>query len=67
MCVCGSSESGKTHLIMNMLTQNNGIFQPRFEKIVYFYRFWQPVYDRFIEKCSEKIFLSFAAISKKFP
>ena len=32
MCVCGSSESGKTHLIMNMLTQNNGIFQPRFEK-----------------------------------
>ena len=34
MCVCGSSESGKAHLFMNMLSQNNGIFQARFEKIV---------------------------------
>ena len=67
MCVCGSFESGKTHLIMNMLTQNNGIFQPRFEKIVYFYRFWQPVYDRFIKKCSAKIFFEDCIDLKKFP
>ena len=39
ICVCGFYESGKTHLIMNMVTQNNGIFQPRFEKIGYFYQF----------------------------
>ena len=67
MCVCGSSESGRTHLIRNMLTQNNGIFQPRFEKAVYFYRFWQPVYDRFIRKCSAKIFFEDYSDLKKFP
>ena len=67
MCVCGSPESGKTHLSMNMLTQNNGIFQPRFEKIVFFYRFWQPVHDCFIRKCSAKKFSENFSVLKKFP
>ena len=66
MCLCGSSESGKAHLIMNMLTQNNGIFQTRFEKNVYFYRFWQPVYDRFMKKCSAKFFFEDCSDLKKF-
>ena len=67
MCVCGSSESGQTHFITNMLTQNNGIFQPRFEKNVYFYRFWQPVCDLFIKKCSAKNFFEDCSDLEKFP
>ena len=52
MCICGSTGSGKTRLIFDSLTRNSedgGIFRPQFKKIVYYYRYWQPIYDHFQE------------------
>ena len=46
MGVIGPSESGKTHLLYEMLVA--GTFQPPFDKILYCYRHWQPIYDEFI-------------------
>ena len=54
MCVCGSSGTGKTQLILSMLstpTVLQGVFQPPFEHIVYIYRYWQPVYYDFFRCC----------------
>ena len=42
--MCGPSETGKTQLIYQWLT--NGTFQPKFDKIYFFYQFYQPLYDR---------------------
>ena len=59
MCICGSAGSGKTRLILELLTCNSnkgGIFLPRFEKIVYYYRYWQPIYKLFQEKLPGQIF-----------
>lgn len=50
MCICGASGSGKTSLILSMLTEPvgcGGMFQPPFTKIVYYYKFWQPIYNDF--------------------
>ena len=45
MCVVGPSESGKTKLIYDML--RIGTFHPAFQKVIYFYKHWQPIYDEF--------------------
>jgi len=45
MCVVGPSECGKTQLIFNMLTSNT--FYKPFDKIYYFYRHWQDIYNKF--------------------
>ena len=39
----GPSETGKSQLIYNWL--KNGTFQPKFDKIYFFYQYCQPVYD----------------------
>lgn len=67
MCICGSSGSGKTNLIFNLLTDNSdnlGFFQPRLHKIVYFYRYWQPIYDRFLREVPGKVFFQNCLYSK---
>ena len=59
MCICGSSESGKTHLLLTMLTSpsySNGIFWPRFEKVIFYYRHWQTIYDQFSREIRNKVF-----------
>ena len=40
----GPSESGKTQLIYEWLT--NGTFQPKFDKIYFFYQNYQSLYDK---------------------
>ena len=58
-CICGSSESGKTHLLLNMLTSprySSGVFWPRFEKIILYYRHWQTIYDQFSQEIPGKVF-----------
>ena len=55
MCVCGSSESGKSFLIYKMFREpvaTSGIFQPPFYQVFVFYRFWQSVYDQMAAECS---------------
>ena len=44
MSMVGPSESGKTQLIYEWLT--NGTFQPKFDKIYFFYQYYQPLYDK---------------------
>ena len=39
----GPSETGKSQLIYNWL--KNGTFQPKFDKIYFFYQHSQPLYD----------------------
>ena len=57
MCITGASGTGKTQLILSMLTldpdssaRTYTTFQPEFEHIIYFYKYWQPVYDTFIQR-----------------
>ena len=56
MCLSGASGTGKTRLILAMLTIDPDdirpytTFQPEFGKIIYFYRYWQPVYDEFLKR-----------------
>ena len=55
MCVCGSSEPGKSFLIYKMFREpvaTSGIFQPPFYQVFVFYRFWQSVYDQMAAECS---------------
>ena len=59
MCICGSSGSGKTNLILDILSQNfetGGLFKPCFHKIVYFYKYWQPIYNLFNQHVPCKLF-----------
>ena len=58
MCISGASGSGKTFLLHCMLTEPNklgGIFQPNYSKILYFYRFWQPIYNKILASLGNKI------------
>ena len=53
MSVVGASGTGKTNLIFGLLYypityKQYGIFTPAFHHTVYFYKFWQPIYDDFI-------------------
>ena len=57
MCIAGASGTGKTQLILSMLTidpevseKRNTTFQPQFKKVIYFYRHWQNVYDEFLKR-----------------
>lgn len=43
MSLVGPSGSGKTQLLLEMLV--NGTFQPKFDKIFYFYQHYQPTYS----------------------
>ena len=57
MCICGASSSGKTHLLLNMLTsRSDDIFWPRFEKVILFYRHWQTSYEQFDQDEPSKVF-----------
>ena len=58
MCISGDSGSGKTFLVSCMLTDPNklgGIFQPNYSRILYFYRFWQPMYNKFVASLGNRI------------
>ena len=44
LSMVGPSESGKTQLIYLWLT--NGTFQPKFDKICFFYQYYQSLYDK---------------------
>ena len=57
MCICGASGSGKTHLLLNMLTsRSDSIFWPRLEKVILFYRHWQTIYEQFSQDVPSKVF-----------
>ena len=50
MCICGSSGSGKTNLTLDIVSQNKetgGFLNPGFHKVVYYYKYWQPIYNLF--------------------
>ena len=61
MCLTGASGTGKTQLILSMLTKDprnyNDVetFYPKYNNVVYFYRFWQPVYDVFLQRLSSGV------------
>ena len=69
MCICGSAGSGKTRLILDLLTRNSedgGIFRRPFKKIVYYYRYWQPIYDQFQKEVPGQIFFRNCKVSASF-
>lgn len=45
LLIVGSSFSGKTYFIANLLKQRVQMFEPVFEEIIFVYSSWQPVYD----------------------
>lgn len=53
LIIAGSSFSGKTTFIFNLL-KNKKMFQPNFEEIIFVYSTWQPLYDE-IEKLLDNI------------
>ena len=58
MCVCCASGSGKTRLTLDKLSvpiETVGVFQPPFDNIIYFYRFWQPVYNEFLRRIQANV------------
>ena len=63
MCVTGASGTGKTHLILDMLTidpakiphRQYSTFQPQFDHILYFYRHWQSVYNEFVKRLTPNV------------
>ena len=55
MALIGPSGSGKSVLIYNML--KNGSFSPPFGKILYFYQYYQPLYDKMREEISDLEFI----------
>ena len=64
MSVVGASGSGKTQLILALLSEtvlSCGIFYPNFLNIIYYYKFWQPIYEEFQKRLEKKI--SFIRIS----
>ena len=59
MCICGSSGSGKANLILDILSQNKetgGFFNPGFHKVVYYSKYWQPIYNLFNQVVPCKLF-----------
>ena len=60
MCISGASGTGKTQLILSMLTgdggkHNTSTFEPPFKRIYYFYKHFQPVYNVFTQRLNEQI------------
>ena len=47
MAVVGPSGSGKTQLVFNMILGHT--FEPAFDAIYYFYKEWQPIYDKVLQ------------------
>lgn len=46
MSIVGPSGSGKTLLLSKLLLRHEELFNPPFQKIVYFYKHWQPIYSQ---------------------
>jgi hypothetical protein len=46
--IAGPSQSGKTSLVVNILSNNDNMFQnPKcIQKIIWYYKEWQPLYDK---------------------
>lgn len=55
MSLVGPSGSGKTQLIFDML--KNGTFQPPFDKILYFYQHYQPLYSEMMSNVGDMEFI----------
>ena len=45
MTVVGPSGCGKTRLVSELLKNNQQVFRPNFDNMIYFYQHWQPTYD----------------------
>ena len=60
MCLVGASGTGKTRLILSMLTKAQ-TFQPPFQKVIYVYRHWQTIFDEFTSLLGSQVvsFLQF--------
>lgn len=43
--IAGSTQSGKTHFIKRMLLEAESLFFPKFDRIIYCYGAWQPMFD----------------------
>lgn len=54
LIIAGSSFSGKTFFIANLLKHKNEMFQPEFKEIIFVYSSWQPIYDE-LENALENI------------
>lgn len=67
MSLVGPSGSGKSELIHKMLL--NGTFQPKFDKVFYFYQYYQVLYDRILETVENIEFIKFTDFQmiQKFP
>ena len=56
LTVIGPSGSGKTHLVAQLLRQHRQIFKPNFEKFVYFYNHFQPIYEELLLSLGQQKF-----------
>ena len=45
MTIVGPSGCGKTRLVSELLKNNQQVFRPNFDNMIYFYQHWQPTYD----------------------
>ena len=65
MCMVGASGTGKTRLILSMLTEFH-TFYPPFRRIIYVYRHWQPIFDKFNEQLGPSV-ITFIQLSVDNP
>lgn len=52
--VVGPAGSGKTHLIGRMICNQQKIFRPTFDKILYFYKHYQEPYGKLLVNCQAR-------------
>ena len=55
--ITGSSSSGKTHLLKNILLHNEDMFMTKPSVIIYLYKTWQPAYEELASKLSNIKFI----------
>src|SRR5689334_17447581 len=47
--ICGGTMSGRTHFVANMIKWEDQVFNRTFDRIVYVYNEWQPLYDELLK------------------
>ena len=51
------SQSGKTHLVYNILKNNEKIIKPKVSKFIYCYTEWQPLYEKMVVEIKNSNFI----------
>ena len=56
LTVIGPSDSGKTHLVAQLLRQHRQNFKPNFEQFVHCYNLFQPIYEKLLLSLGQQKF-----------